>query len=99
MGKGRRQAERRGFAPRRKARLERMFRCWDLDQDGFIVPDEFKGREGAFDRLDRNQDGKLGRKELSKRFGTERAKRRNAGPPRPRKERPESGGPSEPEDR
>ncbi|MFQ5501488.1 MAG: hypothetical protein ACE5EQ_04205 [Phycisphaerae bacterium] len=44
----------------------RIFKQHDVNGDGFLTPDEFPGNPKRFDRLDKNDDGKLTRKELRK---------------------------------
>src|SRR5262245_17502347 len=46
--------------PSREKRIKNM----DVDKDGAISRDEWKGRSRAFDRIDKNGDGSLTREEL-----------------------------------
>ncbi len=50
----------------RAPRPGRIFKQHDANSDGFLTPDEFPGGPKRFDRLDKNDDGKLTRKELRK---------------------------------
>jgi len=55
--------------PNGEKRMKRM----DINNDGVISRDEWKGKPEAFDRIDKNGDGKLTREELGE------AARRQAG--------------------
>jgi hypothetical protein len=45
--------------------LERRFKRFDQNNDGFVTPDELKN-EGVFKQLDRNNDGKITREEAAR---------------------------------
>jgi Ca2+-binding EF-hand superfamily protein len=68
-------AQRRAAVRQRAARMVRQrWRRLDSDRSGTISRPEWRGRPAAFDRLDRNRDGVLTRRELAR--GARRAARR-----------------------
>ncbi len=67
--------QRRAAVRQRAARIVRQrWRRMDLDRNGVISREEWRGRPAVFARLDRNRDGVLTRSELAR--GVRRAARR-----------------------
>lgn len=60
----------------------RFFDRFDADDDGVVARDEFPGRPGRFDRLDRNKDDRIDKSDF---HGRDRP-RRDAPPPPPARE-------------
>src|SRR5262249_2440061 len=58
---------------------EKRMRAMDINNDGVISRDEWKGKPEVFNRLDKNGDGSLTREELAD------AARREGGRPKPMK--------------
>ena len=52
-------------APRRRGSPEKRIKQFDVNNDGAISRDEWKGNSRAFDRIDKNGDGSLTREELT----------------------------------
>lgn len=48
----------------RRERIKQMFKAWDANKDGAISREEWMGDAGAFDRIDRNDDGKIDKQDL-----------------------------------
>lgn len=48
----------------RRKRIKQMFKAWDVNKDGAIAKDEWKGDGAAFDRIDRNNDGRIDKADL-----------------------------------
>jgi hypothetical protein len=68
-------------------RGNRFTRRFDSNRDGGVSPDEFKGNPERFKKLDRNNDGRLDRKDLKKTQQPRREKKeRHEDPPPPEDE-------------